>query len=198
MPFAQHAAEMQLKETIIRVRKEDVGGNGSSLDAGFDPVVLGVNTEEGEQERVEAGYGYEVVPVTAGISDEDDEEGWTKEILVSGIVSLVVFPTDFRSRTEHRSSVADYLGSSFPPGTNSILGWSSDLIGGIQQSLCRFWSARRRAVLTESYRRGRCRDGSGGVISRLVDISLAVGGRRTPQSNSEVGLVVPRILANSS
>lgn len=132
MPFAQHAAEMQLKETIIRVRKEDVGGKGSSLDAGFDPVVLGVNTEEEEQERVEAGYGHEVVPVTAGIADEDDEEGWTKEILVSGIVSLVVFPTDFRSRTEHRSLVADYLGSSFPPGTNSILGWSSDLIGGIQ------------------------------------------------------------------
>jgi hypothetical protein len=76
--FSEQAAELELKETIIRVRKEDVGGKGPMMYAGFD-----AEEEEGpeaEQARIMAGYGHEVW----NGEDEEDEEGWTKEILLSG------------------------------------------------------------------------------------------------------------------
>jgi hypothetical protein len=76
--FAEHAAEMELKETIIRVRAEDVGGKGPMLCAGFDQE--DDSDDESEQEKILQGYGHEVWD---GV-DETDEEGWTKEILLSG------------------------------------------------------------------------------------------------------------------
>ncbi|EIW70963.1 hypothetical protein TREMEDRAFT_27348, partial [Tremella mesenterica DSM 1558] len=74
--FAEQSMEMKLKETVIKVRKEDVGGKGPLLSAGFE----GRNEEEEELKRIENGYGN---PVWDG-KDENDEEGWTKEILISG------------------------------------------------------------------------------------------------------------------
>ena len=77
--FAEHVTEMTLHEIVVKVRKEDVGGKGSYLAAGFD-----TETEEGdfedEQRRIREGYGNEVC------LDENapDEPGWTKEILIWG------------------------------------------------------------------------------------------------------------------
>jgi hypothetical protein len=78
--FAEQTVEMELKETLVRIKKEDVGGQGLLLSAGFrDPE--GMDPEE-EQRRIEAGYGSEIAR-----SNEPDEVGWTKEILISGKVS---------------------------------------------------------------------------------------------------------------
>lgn len=76
--FAEQATELELKETVVKVRKEDVGGKGPMLCAGFDAEQEGYNPEE-EQRRIEAGYGNELVA-----DDAPDEDGWTKEVLVSG------------------------------------------------------------------------------------------------------------------
>ncbi|ORY29530.1 hypothetical protein BCR39DRAFT_170415 [Naematelia encephala] len=76
--FAEQAAEMEFKETVIKVRKEEVGGDGPMLCAGFQD-----EAEEGseeEQSRIQAGYGHEVCKD----ENEPDEEGWTKEILITG------------------------------------------------------------------------------------------------------------------
>jgi hypothetical protein len=77
--FSVQQIEMQLKETVVKIRKDQVGGEGPLLDAGFNHV----DAEQGEKEqnRILAGYGYELAH-----PNEPDEEGWTKEILVSGRV----------------------------------------------------------------------------------------------------------------
>ncbi|WVQ94536.1 hypothetical protein IAU59_001615 [Kwoniella sp. CBS 9459] len=74
--FAEQAVEMELKETVIKLPKEKVGGDGSLLLAGFHDE--GEDLDE-EQRRIKAGYGYE-------LSDDDEvvPEGWTKEILLTG------------------------------------------------------------------------------------------------------------------
>jgi hypothetical protein len=76
--FAEQAAELELKETVVKVKKSEVGGTGPTLCAGFDAG--DVDTDE-EQEKIRAGYGHELCG-----DDEADEEGWTKEILLSGRV----------------------------------------------------------------------------------------------------------------
>lgn len=76
--FSEQASEMEIKETIIRVRKEDLGGKGPMLYAGFDAEEA--EGPEAEQAKIRAGYGHEVWDG----EDESDEEGWTKEILLSG------------------------------------------------------------------------------------------------------------------
>jgi hypothetical protein len=75
--FAEQAIEMDIKETVVRVRMEDLGGKGSMLCAGFD------DKEDGEAEIkwVQEGYGNEVI---RDLEQAADEEGWTKEILLSG------------------------------------------------------------------------------------------------------------------
>lgn len=80
---AQHV-EMQLKETVIKIRKNQLGGEGPLLDAGFNTV--GVEQGEQEQNRIQAGYGHELADPT-----ESDEDGFTKEILISGRVSWSPF-----------------------------------------------------------------------------------------------------------
>ena len=83
--FVEQAAEMEFKETVIKVKKDDVGGSGPVLCAGFVDL-----QDDGDDERakVESGYGYELC------TDENapDEPGWTKEILVSGRVSRSWLP----------------------------------------------------------------------------------------------------------
>lgn len=82
--FAEQVAELELEETVIRLRIEDVGGTGPLLYAGFDDET--VDAGEGEQERIRTGYGHEVC-----VDDNaPDEPGWTKEILLSGRVSPTV------------------------------------------------------------------------------------------------------------
>ena len=80
--FAEQAAELELKETVIKIRADQVGGDGPLLTAGFIDEE-GENASEREQERIEAGYGHEVVTNM----DEPDEPGWIKEILITGCVS---------------------------------------------------------------------------------------------------------------
>jgi hypothetical protein len=77
--FAEQSIEMELKETVIRIKKAEVGGQGPLLAAGFKDSEGSI--AEDEQRRIEVGYGYEVAH-----SDEPDEDGWTKEILISGKV----------------------------------------------------------------------------------------------------------------
>ncbi|KAK4685690.1 hypothetical protein P7C73_g4455, partial [Tremellales sp. Uapishka_1] len=74
--FAELAVEFEMKETVIKVRTENVGGDGSVLSAGFRD-----DEEDAERERavIEAGYGHDLAA-----DDEVDEEGWTKEILLTG------------------------------------------------------------------------------------------------------------------
>jgi hypothetical protein len=86
--FAEQVAEVEIKETVIRVRREDVGGKGPLLCAGFEEGVGDdgdlIDGNE-EQRRIQGGYGSEVL--SEGQELESDEEGWTKEILLSGKVS---------------------------------------------------------------------------------------------------------------
>lgn len=95
--FSAQNVEMQLRETVIKIPKDQVGGEGPLLDAGFKEV--GEEQGEQEQQRIEAGYGYEVAH-----SDDMDQPGWTKEILISGRVSFLAL-----SRTELIYS-ADLIG----------------------------------------------------------------------------------------
>jgi hypothetical protein len=78
--FSAQNVEMQLKETVIKIRKDQIGGEGPLLLAGFNEV--GEEQGEREQQRIEAGYGHELAQ-----TDEADQEGYTKEILISGRVS---------------------------------------------------------------------------------------------------------------
>jgi hypothetical protein len=79
--FVEQVAEMELEETVVRVRKEAVGGEGPLLAAGFRDV----EPAEGDREQanIKAGYGNQVVR-----ADEPDQPGWTKEILISGRVRI--------------------------------------------------------------------------------------------------------------
>ena len=91
--FAEQATEMQLKETVIKVKKEDVGGKGPLLCAGFDIDGEGHDPEE-EREKIQQGYGHELCLD----EDEPDEPGWTKEILISGIARSSWGYCDVRGR----------------------------------------------------------------------------------------------------
>ncbi|ODO06361.1 hypothetical protein L198_01593 [Cryptococcus wingfieldii CBS 7118] len=73
--FADQAVEMELKEIVVKVREEDVGGDGPMFGAGFKDLD---NVDE-EVKAVEEGYGHEIVG-----DDEPVPEGWTKEILLAG------------------------------------------------------------------------------------------------------------------
>ncbi|BEI82092.1 hypothetical protein CcaverHIS002_0212520 [Cutaneotrichosporon cavernicola] len=77
--FATHAAEAEIRETVIQVREEDVGGKGSLLNAGFAD-----EEREEEQERIRTGYGHKVL--TGDDLKKADPPGYTKEILLSGRV----------------------------------------------------------------------------------------------------------------
>ena len=90
--FAEQVAEMELHETVIRVPREEVGGGGPLLAAGFKDMEF--DHGERELERIRSGYGYQVI----GNIEAGDEPGWTKEILVSGRVSdETIFPFLFTS-----------------------------------------------------------------------------------------------------
>ncbi|WWC87780.1 uncharacterized protein L201_002672 [Kwoniella dendrophila CBS 6074] len=76
--FAEQAAEFELNETIIKLPKDKVGGDGPLLSAGFKDEY----DENGEeQDKIKNGYGFQ-------LSNENEivQEGWTKEILISGRV----------------------------------------------------------------------------------------------------------------
>ncbi|WVR03928.1 hypothetical protein IAU60_000927 [Kwoniella sp. DSM 27419] len=77
--FAEQAAEMEIKETVIKLPKEQVGGNGPLLFAGYTDFKDDLDDVEQEQRRIRDGYGYELCA-----DDEVVPEGWTKEILLSG------------------------------------------------------------------------------------------------------------------
>ncbi|WVW80035.1 hypothetical protein I302_102008 [Kwoniella bestiolae CBS 10118] len=74
--FAEQAAELELFETIVKLPKAQLGGKGPLLAAGFRDEF---DEDGSEQALIKEGYGYE-------LSDENEvlEEGWTKEILISG------------------------------------------------------------------------------------------------------------------
>ena len=74
MTFADRASEAELKETVIKVKVDQVGGKGPMLCAGFDDTYA---DEEEEQTRIQAGYGWEL----CADDHEVDQPGWTKEIL---------------------------------------------------------------------------------------------------------------------
>ncbi|WVQ64805.1 uncharacterized protein L199_002974 [Kwoniella botswanensis] len=74
--FAEQAAEMELFETIIKLPKAQLGGKGPLLAAGFKDEY---DEDGSEQTLIKAGYGYELSNETEVL-----EEGWTKEILISG------------------------------------------------------------------------------------------------------------------
>ena len=105
--FAEQAADMEFRETIIKVRVEEVGGTGPLLCAGFDEEDGALDEE---QKRIESGYGHQVLT-----GDELDEPGWTKEILISGRVS-----PDTRSKL---IVVSHQLGMGPGPGTSQVMGW---------------------------------------------------------------------------
>ncbi|ORX36504.1 hypothetical protein BD324DRAFT_580977 [Kockovaella imperatae] len=80
--YSEQVAETELRETVIVVREEDVGGSGSVLHAGFRQLRPEDDIED-ELRAIEAGYGHRVcVDVNA-----PDQPGWTKEILVTGRVN---------------------------------------------------------------------------------------------------------------
>nr|ODN87764.1 hypothetical protein L204_06431 [Cryptococcus depauperatus CBS 7855] len=73
--FAEQEVEMELKETLVKVKKDQVGGDGQLLHAGFEDM-------EDMDEAVKftaQGYGHRLAQ-----DNEEDEEGWTKEILITG------------------------------------------------------------------------------------------------------------------
>lgn len=103
--FAEQVIEAELRETLVKVKKEDVGGDGPLLTAGFKDM----GTFEEETRFLEEGYGHEIVD-----DDDEDEEGWTKEILISGRVSLYIpisaFPPDFTVYSHTQCVVSYRLG----------------------------------------------------------------------------------------
>ncbi|WWC68735.1 uncharacterized protein I206_102669 [Kwoniella pini CBS 10737] len=74
--FAEQAAEFELHETIVKLPKEKIGGEGPLLAAGFKDEF----DEDGSQQiAIKEGYGFEICD-----ENEEVQEGWTKEILISG------------------------------------------------------------------------------------------------------------------
>lgn len=114
--FAEQAAEMEFKETIIKVKIEDIGGKGPLLCAGFDEDD---DATEEEQKRIQAGYGNQVVT-----GDEPDEPGWTKEILISGRVSH----TAIYKAHDSVGPAGDGLGSEVESGLGTVSLFSPSLI----------------------------------------------------------------------
>lgn len=82
--FAEQAVEAELRETLVKVKKEDVGGDGPLLTAGFKDM----GSLEEETKFLEQGYGHEIVH-----EDDEDEEGWTIPKHVSYDIAEIV---DFR------------------------------------------------------------------------------------------------------
>ncbi|WVQ72764.1 hypothetical protein IAR50_002324 [Cryptococcus sp. DSM 104548] len=74
-PYQSQAIEFVLKESLVKVRKEVVGGYGHVFHAGM----INGDSLERELEWVAGGCGHEFVR-----EDAVDEEGWTKEIIVTG------------------------------------------------------------------------------------------------------------------
>ena len=107
--FAEQAAEMEFRETIIRVKNEDVGGKGPMLCAGYDDGEEAGSDKE--QVRIEEGYEHEVIS-----DDEPDEPGWTKEILISGRVGKIC--------TAKLIAVSHQLGLGTSPWESEGLGWT--------------------------------------------------------------------------
>lgn len=108
--FATHAVEVELRETVIQVREEDVGGTGSLMNAGFADE----ETEE-EQERIRKGYGHKVL--TGDELKKPDPAGYTKEILLSGGVSL-------SDRSKQLTLGPQQLGLVSRPWPCALLGWA--------------------------------------------------------------------------
>jgi len=115
--FAEQAAEMEFKETIIRIKKNQVGGDGPILFAGFKEI--DGDDDEKEQKRIEEGNGFEVV--NENEMEGIDEEGWTKEILLTG-----------RCRTSW----------GWASVRGRIRAWDGLIILGITYSVCPFPSLR--------------------------------------------------------
>lgn len=68
--FGQQISEMEFQELVVKVRTEDLGGKGPIKNAGF--------RDDGEKED-----HYFVCED----ENEPDEPGWSKEILLFGVVS---------------------------------------------------------------------------------------------------------------
>jgi len=73
--FAEQVVEMELKETVIHCKKDERGGKGPMVCAGFDEV----EDYESETKKIEAGYGFEIFE-----GDENDNEEMTEEIMITG------------------------------------------------------------------------------------------------------------------
>lgn len=87
--FGAQPVDLDLKETVVRVKIGDEGGReGGMLSAGYDDIHeeesgdWTISGDSKEQRRILGGYGNQVL--TGQEVEEDDEEGWTKEILLSG------------------------------------------------------------------------------------------------------------------
>ncbi|TYJ57024.1 hypothetical protein B9479_002303 [Cryptococcus floricola] len=74
-PYQSQAVEFVLREGLIKVRKGMVGGYGHVFHAGM----INGDSLERELEWVANGCGHEFVS-----EDTIDEEGWTKEIIITG------------------------------------------------------------------------------------------------------------------
>lgn len=110
--FATHAVELDIRETVTQVREDDVGGTGSLMNAGFADE----ETEE-EQERIRNGYGNKVL--TGEELKKASPPGYTKEILLSGGVSL----SD--GNNNRLTSVPQQLGLVARPRPGAFLGRAS-------------------------------------------------------------------------
>lgn len=111
--FAVQVAELELRETVVRVRKEDIGGDGPLLAAGFRDVEA--DQGDAEQARIKAGYGRQVLQENE--YNTPDEPGWTKEILISGRVSAFPFSTfSCHSHQWGRQWLTDQCFTEFGPG----------------------------------------------------------------------------------
>jgi hypothetical protein len=84
--FAEQHLELELRETVIRVPMDKVGGAGLAVCAGFKDEAEGEMPDE--IKRIREGYGYEMVPEEEMQLEKQqgphDKPGWTKEILLSG------------------------------------------------------------------------------------------------------------------
>ena len=86
--FAEQHLELELRETVVRVPVGKVGGDGPSVCAGFKEEAEG--ELPAEQQRIRDGYGWVVVGEDELQKEKadgqvEDEPGWTKEILLSGV-----------------------------------------------------------------------------------------------------------------
>ena len=80
--FSEQVAEMELRETVVKIRLEEVGGSGPIMNAGYDD-----EEDDGSPEELR-GVENGALPKIVN-ENEPDDPGWTKEILLSGKVSLI-------------------------------------------------------------------------------------------------------------